>query len=57
MNGDVSFVRSTNAKNIIFFGADYENIEMKNLYKAMTIAKPDLVLVQLGPEHLLKNFV
>lgn len=30
---------------------------MKNLYKAMTIAKPDLVLVQLGPEHLLKNFV
>jgi len=26
------------------------------LYKALNVAKPDKVLVQLGPEHLLANF-
>ncbi len=55
--GDVSFVRSETGKNVIFFGADYDKIEIKNLYKALNVAKPDLVLVQVGPEHLLDNFV
>jgi len=43
--GDVSFVRSRQGKNVIFFGADYEQLEIKNLYKALNVAKPDLVLV------------
>jgi hypothetical protein len=38
-------MRSENEKNIIFFGADYDKIEMKNLYKALTVSKPDIVLV------------
>ena len=52
----MSYVRSQTGKNVIFFGADYEKLEIKNLYKALNVAKPDLVLVQLGPEHLLENF-
>ena len=44
-DGDVSFVRSKHGKNIVFFGADYERCSMKNMYKAMTVAKPDLVMV------------
>lgn len=55
-NGDVSFVRSQNQKNIIFFGANYNNLDAKNLYKALNVAKPDLVMVQLAPDYLLDNF-
>ena len=29
---------------------------MKNMYKAMTVAKPDLVMVQVSPDLLLDNF-
>lgn len=43
---------------VIFFGADYqdEDFPAKNLYKALRVAKPDLVLVQLSPEFLLQDF-
>jgi hypothetical protein len=34
-------VRSEQGKNVIFFGADYEQLEVKNLYKALNVAKPD----------------
>ena len=54
--GDVSFIRSKEQKNIIFFGADFDTLNMKNLYKAMNVAKPDLVMVQLSPNYLLDNF-
>jgi hypothetical protein len=29
---------------------------MKNLYKALNVAKPDLVMVQISPEYILDNF-
>jgi hypothetical protein len=32
--------------NVIFFGANYnEEFPAKNLYKALNVAKPDLVMV------------
>jgi hypothetical protein len=33
--------------NVIFFGADFHDVDFpaKNLYKALRVAKPDLVLV------------
>ncbi len=55
-NGDVAYVRTQTDKSVVFFGADYENINIKNLYKAMTVAKPDLVLVQIPPHYILDNF-
>jgi len=55
-NGDVAYVRTQTDKSVVFFGADYENINIKNLYKAMTVAKPDVVLVQIPPHYILDNF-
>lgn len=52
----MSFIRTEQGKNVIFFGADYDKIEMKSLYKALNVSKPDLVMVQLSPEYLLDNF-
>ena len=43
--------------NVIFFGANFDEDSMpvKNLYKALNVAKPDLVMVQLSPDYLLSN--
>ena len=46
-----------NFSNVVFFGANYDDyFPIKNLYKAMTLFKPDAVLIQLRPDILLKNF-
>ena len=43
--------------NVIFFGANFnETFPSKNLYKALNVSKPDLVMVQLSPDYLLSNF-
>lgn len=43
--------------NVIFFGANFDdNFPSKNLYKALNVAKPDLVFVQISPDYLLDNF-
>ena len=43
--------------NVIFYGANYgDEFVSKNLYKALNVAKPDLVMVQLSPEYLLRDF-
>ena len=31
--------------NVIFFGANYDHINIKNIYKAMNLVKPDCVLL------------
>ena len=31
-------------------GAEYEKVELKNVYKSMNVAKPDLIMVQLRPD-------
>ena len=42
---------------MIFFGANFDNeFPAKNLYKALNVAKPDCVLVQLSPDYLLSSF-
>ena len=61
-DGDLTYVRMRKNKlgrqtNVIFFGANFnDNFPSKNLYKALNVAKPDLVMVQLSPEHLLTDF-
>ena len=61
-DGDLTYVRMRKNKlgrqtNVIFFGANFnDNFPSKNLYKALNVAKPDLVMVQLSPEHLLNDF-
>ena len=43
--------------NVILFGANYnDDFVSKNLYKALNVAKPDLVMVQLSPDYLLEDF-
>lgn len=43
--------------NLIFFGANFTNeFPAKNLYKALNVAKPDSVLVQMAPNYLLSKF-
>ena len=50
-DGDMTYVRMRKNRlgrqtNVIFFGANYnENFPSKNLYKALNISKPDLVMV------------
>ena len=38
------------AANVIFVGADFEDFEVKNLYKSLNLVKPDIVLLQLRPD-------
>ena len=62
--GDVTYVKlksrdkdNERKTNIIFFGANFDNdYPAKNLYKALNVAKPDLVMVQMSPDYLLSNF-
>lgn len=61
--GDVTYVRNQKNEvtgqqtNLIFFGANFDNeFPAKNLYKAMNVARPDLVLVQMDPLNLLDDF-
>ena len=62
LHGDLTYLRMRkNARgiqtNVIFFGANFgEAFPSKNLYKALNVAKPDLVMVQLSPEYLLTDF-
>lgn len=44
------------AANVIFMGADYDNFEVKNMYKALNVAKPDIVLLQVRPDLVLDKF-
>ena len=52
-SGDVTYVRlksrdkeTNHQTNVIFFGANFDNeFPAKNLYKALNVAKPDVVLV------------
>lgn len=63
-NGDLTYVRMRKNKlgrqtNVIFYGANFSDdtvFQAKNLYKALNVAKPDLVMVQLSPELLLSDF-
>ena len=48
--GEVTYKRH-NESNVIFVGANYNNISLKNIYKLLNSAKPDLVLIQLKPDH------
>lgn len=50
--GDMSYLRLQNSEeandfsNVVFFGANYDDFfPIKNLYKAMTLFKPDAVLI------------
>ena len=50
-DGDLTYVRMRKNKfgrqtNVIFYGANYgDDFVSKNLYKALNVAKPDLVMV------------
>ena len=37
-------------------GADFDNFEVKNMYKALNVAKPDVVLLQVRPDLVLNKF-
>jgi hypothetical protein len=37
-------------------GADYEDFEEKNLYKALTLIKPDAIVLQVRPDLVLDRF-
>ena len=60
--GNMSYLRVAHpdhdsSANVVFFGANYNDyFPVKNLYKAMSIIKPDAIVVQLKPDILLKNF-
>ena len=41
---------------MIFVGADFEDFEVKNLYKSLNVIKPDLVMVQARPDLVLDKF-
>lgn len=41
------------AANVIFVGAEFENFEMKNLYKSLNLIKPDVVVMQVRPDLVL----
>lgn len=61
--GDVTYVRLEGSlsegrkreANAIFIGADYENFEVKNLYKSLNLVKPDVVVLQVRPDLVLEN--
>ena len=61
-DGDLTYVRMRKNKqgrqtNVVFFGANFDSsFPSKNLYKALSVAKPDLVMVQLRPDYLLSGF-
>lgn len=61
-DGDMTYVRMRKNRlgrqtNVIFFGANLaDGFPSKNLYKALNVAKPDLVMVQLSPDYLLNDF-
>ena len=46
----------TRAANVLFVGADYEDFEVKKLYKSLNVIKPDLVLLQVRPDLVLDQF-
>jgi hypothetical protein len=46
----------TRAANVVFVGADYEDFEVKKLYKSLNVIKPDLVLLQVRPDLVLDQF-
>ena len=59
--GDVTYVQLDNEElgwhaNVIFIGADYKEFEVKNLYKALNVIKPDVVLLQVRPDEILEGF-
>lgn len=37
-------------------GADFEKLEVKNIYKALNLVKPDIVLLQVKPDLVLDKF-
>ena len=61
--GDVTYVQIEDqvtserqrAANAIFVGADYENFEVKNMYKSLNLVKPDVILLQVRPDLVLEN--
>ena len=59
-DGDVTYVRMNNeAKtNVVFFAPDSQSKDFKpkNLYKALNLVKPDIVLAQMSPDLLLDDF-
>jgi hypothetical protein len=44
------------AANVIFIGADYEDFDVKNLYKSLNVIRPDLVVIQVRPDLVLDKF-
>ncbi len=42
--------------NLIFLGADFKDFEAKNLYKALNLVKPDVIVVQVRPDEILEGF-
>ena len=44
------------AANVIFVGADFEDFEVKNLYKSLNLIKPDLIMMQVRPDLVLDKF-
>jgi hypothetical protein len=41
---------------VIFVGADFEEFEVKNLYKSLNLIKPDLIMMQVRPDLVLDRF-
>ena len=58
-DGDVTYVQiegpNRNA-NVILMGADFDKLEVKNIYKALNLVKPDIVLLQVKPDLVLDKF-
>jgi hypothetical protein len=48
--------KTQRAANVIFVGADFENFELKNLYKSLNLIKPDLIMMQVRPDLVLDRF-
>ena len=49
--------QETNHKsNVLFFSSDFSKLKMKNVYKALNLVKPDIILLQLRPDQVLSNF-
>lgn len=62
-DGDVTYVQidqqvkdKHRSSNVILMGADYENFEEKNIYKALNLVKPDAILLQVRPDLVLHKF-
>ena len=41
---------------MIFVGAEFEEFEVKNLYKSLNLIKPDLIMMQVRPDLVLDRF-